>query len=66
MCASPAAMSATAFAGMGDWYLSLQTYLLSFDKSTHSLMSSIPFFGATTIGAHYSVGCTTGAMISCC
>ena len=65
-CASLAAMSATASAGVGDWYFSLRTYLLSYDKSTHSLMSSVPFFGATTISAHHSVGCATGVMISCC
>ena len=65
MCASLAAMSATASVGVGDWYLSLRTYLLNFDKSTHSLMLFVPFFGATTIGTYHSVGCATGAMISC-
>ena len=58
MVSTHTAMSTTAFAGVGDWYL--LPYLLSIDKSTHSLMSSVPFFGFTTIGAHHSVGCASG------
>ena len=65
-CVSLAKMSATTSADVGDWYHSLHTYLLSFDKSTHNLMSSVSYFGLTTVGARHSVSCVTGAMIPCC
>lgn len=51
------AMSATAWAGVDDWYLSRLTYLLSRDRSTHFRMLSA---GVTTIGVHHSVGSVTG------
>ena len=60
------AISSTASAGVSDWYCSLQPYWLSLDKSTHSLMSFVPFFGVMTIDAHHSVTSVTGAIISCC
>ena len=44
--------------------LSLLTYLLRRERSTHSLISSVSFLGVTTIGAHNSVGSVTGAIIS--
>ena len=46
------AMSATAWAGVEDWYRSRFTYL---DKSTHMWMLSVSFLGATMMGAHHSV-----------
>ena len=51
-----AAISATASCGVGVWYRSLFTNLFSFV----SLISVDPFLGATTIGAHHSVGSVTG------
>ena len=60
-----AAMSATASAGVGDWYLSRLTYLFKRDRSTHIRMPSVSFFGVTTIGAHHSVGSVTGSMMPC-
>ena len=60
-----AAMSATVWAGEGDWYRSRFTYRLRCDRSTHMRMSSVPFFGATTMGAHHSVGYDTGVIMPC-
>ena len=59
-----AAMLATAWAGVDDWYLSHLTYLFKQDRSTHIQMSSESFLGVTTIGAHahHSVGSVTGEM----
>ena len=54
------AISATACAGVGHWYLSLLTYLFKCERSTHILILSVPFFVATTMGAHHSVGSVTG------
>ena len=56
-------MSATASAGVGDWYLSLQTYRFKCDKSMHIGIRSVPFLGVTTMGAHHSVTSVTGAII---
>ena len=58
-----AAMSATARAGVYDWYLSRLTYLFNQDRSMHIWMSSVSFFGVTTIGVHHSVGLVTRAMM---
>ena len=60
-----AAMSATAWAGVGDSYLSHLTYLFKRERSTHIRMPSVSFLGVTTIGAHHSVGSVTGSMMPC-
>ena len=60
-----AAMSATASAGVADWYLSRFTYLFKRERLTHILILSVPFLGAITMGAHQSVGSVTGAMTPC-
>ena len=39
-----AAMSATAWAGIEDWYLSRLTYLFNQDRSTHIRISLVSFF----------------------
>ena len=57
-----AAMSATVWAVVDDWYLLHLMYLFKRDRSTHIQMSSESFFGVTTIGAHHSVGSVTGEM----
>jgi len=59
------AMSATASAGVNDWYLSRLTYLFKCDKSTHMWMRSEFFLGVTTMGAHQSVTSVTGVMMFC-
>jgi len=43
--ASFAEMSATAFAGVGDWYLSLLTKRFRRERSTHMRILSDPFWG---------------------
>ena len=60
-----AAMSATAWAGVSDWYLSLLTYRLRRDRSTHIRMALEFFLGAMTMGTHHAVGSVTDSMISC-
>ena len=50
---------------MGDWYLSLFTYLFKCERSTHMRMRSLFFLGATTIGAHQSVASVTGVIMFC-
>ena len=60
-----AAMSAAAWEGVADWYLSRFTYLFRWERSTHILILLVPFFGVTTMGAHHSVGSVTGVMIPC-
>ena len=57
-----AAMSATARAGVDDWYLLHLTYLFKRDRLMHIRMSSESFLGVVTIGAHHSVGSVTGEM----
>ena len=59
------AMSATASAGVADWYLSCFTNLFRRERSTHIRILSVPFLGVTTMGAHHSVGTVTGAMTPC-
>ena len=56
ICAFPVVISATAWAGVAYWYRSRFTYRLRCDRSMHMRMSSVPFLGATTMGAHHSVG----------
>ncbi len=58
-----AAMSATAWAGLADWYLSRLTNLLKWDRSTHSLILSDSLFGVMTMGSHHSVVTVTGAIM---
>ena len=57
-----AAMSATARAGVDDWYLLHLTYLFKRDRLMHIRMSSESFLGVMTIGTHHSVGSVTGEM----
>ena len=60
-----AAMSATVWAGVGDWYLPCFTNLFRWDTSMRILILSVPFLGVTTIGEHHSMVSLTGAMIPC-
>ena len=61
--ASVAAMSATAWAGVDDWYCSHLMNQLRCERSTRILMRSVFFFGVTTIGAHHSFAAVTVAII---
>ena len=63
--ASLAAMSATAWAGVGNWYRSRITKRLRCDKSTHMRILSEFFLGVTTIGAHHVVASVTGVITFC-
>ena len=58
-----AEISATAWAGVDDWYCSHLTNRLRCERSTHILIQSVFFFGVTTIGAHHSVAAVTGAIM---
>ena len=64
ICAFSAVMSATVWAGVANWYRSCLTYRLRCDRSTHIRMS-VPFLGATAMGAHHSVGYDTGVITPC-
>ena len=56
-------MLARVVSTVGIWYSFLLTAWFNFVRSTHIRMS--PFgFGTTTTEAHYSVGSSTGSMVS--
>ena len=58
-------MSGIASAWVGDWYLSLFTYLFKCEWSTTHTYEITIFLGATTIGTHQSVASVTGVIVFC-